>query len=177
MSRSNVKKHWLPKQRTTPSASFSRIRREGCQTFLRISLVFQQDPEMFRPLVYMPNLKEGDTTPDPRSWCSGFAEAMMYHRKAWEPLLFDGRGVLTVAPILMTADPDGWGKNDSWNPFRQMAPTKLCEGLEMAVRAIHAFWPSTRNFGARTERQLFPIGMTSVPAAAAGNISAVVEGR
>jgi uncharacterized protein len=111
------------------------------ELFLRISLVFQQDPEMFRPLVYMPNLKEGDTTPDPRSWCFGFAEAMMYHRKAWEPLLSMEGGFLTVAPILMTADPDGWGENDSWNPFKQMAPTKLCEGLEMAARAIHAFWP------------------------------------
>src|ERR1700731_2645920 len=47
------------------------------ELLLRIGLVFQQDPEMFRPLVYVPNLEKGDTTPDPRSWCFGFAEAMM----------------------------------------------------------------------------------------------------
>ncbi len=111
------------------------------ELFLRIGLVFQQDPEMFRPLVYMRNLKEGGTTPDPRSWCFGFAEVIMYHRKAWEPLLSMEAGFLTVAPILMTADPDGWGKNDSWNPFKQMAPTMLCEGLKIAAMAIRAFWP------------------------------------
>jgi yecA family protein len=111
------------------------------ELFLRINLVFQQDPEMFRPLVYMRNLKEGGTAPDPRGWCFGFAEAMMYHRKAWEPLLSMEAGFLTVAPILMTADPDGWGENGVWNPFNQMAPTVLCEGLKMAARAIHAFWP------------------------------------
>ncbi len=42
----------------------------------RIGRVFQQDPEMFRLLVYMPKLKEGDTTPDPQTWCNGFVEAM-----------------------------------------------------------------------------------------------------
>ena len=56
------------------------------ELFLRLSLVFQQDPEMFRPLVYMRNLKEGGTTPDPRSWCFGFAEVMMYHRKDYAKL-------------------------------------------------------------------------------------------
>jgi uncharacterized protein len=110
------------------------------ELFVRISLVLQQDPEMFRPLVYVQNLKDADTTPNPRSWCFGFAEAMMYHRKAWEPLLSMEEGFLTVAPILLTADPDGWGENDSWNPFKQMAPTKLCERLGTAARAIHAFW-------------------------------------
>jgi uncharacterized protein len=111
------------------------------ELFLRISLVFQHDPEMFRPLVYMRNLKEGGATPDPRSWCFGFVEAMMYHRKAWEPLVSMEEGYLTVAPILMTADPDGWGENAGWNPFKQMAPTMLCQGLGMAAGAIHAFWP------------------------------------
>lgn len=42
---------------------------------LRIGRVFQQDPEIFRLLVYMPKLKEGDTTPDPQTWCNGFVEA------------------------------------------------------------------------------------------------------
>jgi yecA family protein len=96
--------------------------------FLRITLVFQQDPKMFRPLVYMPNRKEGDTTPDPRSWCFGFVEAMMCHRRAWEPLLSMEEGFLTVAPILMTADPDGWGENAGWNPFKQMAPDNAARG-------------------------------------------------
>jgi yecA family protein len=111
------------------------------ELFLRISLVFQQDPQMFRPLVYMRSLKEGETTPDPRGWCFGFVEAMMYHRKAWEPLLLMEEGFLTVAPILMTADPDGWGENNGGNPFNQIASTMLCEGLGLATGAIHAFWP------------------------------------
>jgi yecA family protein len=147
------------------------------ELFLRISLVFQQDPEMFRPLVHMPNRKEGDTTPDPRSWCFGFAEAMMYHRQAWEPLLSMEGGFLTVAPILMTADPDGWGENDGWNPFKQMASTKLCEGLEMAARAIYAFWPFYAKLRSPIRASIVPDRMTRVPAAAAGNISAVVEVR
>jgi hypothetical protein len=53
-----------------------------------------------------PHLKESDTTPDPRSRCFGFVQAMIYHRKAWEPLLLMEEGFLTVAPILMTAEPD-----------------------------------------------------------------------
>jgi uncharacterized protein len=109
--------------------------------FFRISLVFQKDPEKFRPLFCLPNLKEGDTTPDPRSWCFGFAEAMMYYRKDWEPLLSMEGGFLAVAPILMIADPDGWGKNDDLNPVKRIAPLKLCENVKLAARAIHAFWP------------------------------------
>jgi yecA family protein len=57
------------------------------ELLLRIGRVFQQDPEMFRLLVYMPKLKEGDTTPDPQTWCNGFVEAMEYHRENWEPLI------------------------------------------------------------------------------------------
>ena len=53
----------------------------------RIGQVFQQDPKLFRLLVYMPKLKEGDTTPDPQTWCNGFVEGMAYHREKWEPLL------------------------------------------------------------------------------------------
>jgi hypothetical protein len=47
------------------------------ELLLRIGRVFQQDPEMFRLLVYMPKLKEGD----PQTWCNGFVEAMAYHRE------------------------------------------------------------------------------------------------
>jgi yecA family protein len=145
--------------------------------FLRMSLVFQQDPEMFRPLVYIPNLKEGDTTPDPRSWCLGFVEAMMYHRKAWEPLFSIEGGFLAVAPILMTADPDGWGEKDGWNPFKQMAQQSCARDWKWRLGPSTLFGLSTRKFGTRSERQLFPTGMTRVPAAAAENISAVVEAR
>ena len=147
------------------------------ELFLRISLVFQQDPEMFRPLVYMPNLKEGDTTPDPRSWCFGFAEAMMYHRKAWEPLLSMEGGFLTVAPILMTADPEGGGKTIVGTLLNRWLQQSCARDWKWRLEPSTLFGLSTRNFAARSERQLFPIGTTRVPAAAAGNISAVVEAR
>jgi hypothetical protein len=45
----------------------------------RIGLVFQEGPEMFQLLVYMPNLEEGDTTPDSQTWCNGFVEGMAYN--------------------------------------------------------------------------------------------------
>lgn len=111
------------------------------ELFLRISRVFQQDPEMFRLLVRRPKLKKGDTTPDPRTWCLGFVEAMMYHREDWEPLLSMEGGFLAVAPIVMTVDPDRWGEKDDLNPYKEMAPSKLCEGLKIATQAIHVFWP------------------------------------
>jgi uncharacterized protein YecA (UPF0149 family) len=50
-------------------------------------------------------------------------------------------GFLAVAPIVMTVDPDGWGEKDDLNPFKQMAPSKLCEALKLATQTIHAFWP------------------------------------
>src|SRR5271166_5328906 len=40
----------------------------------------------FRLLVYMPKLKEGDTTPDPQTRCNGFVEGMAYKRKNWAPV-------------------------------------------------------------------------------------------
>jgi hypothetical protein len=36
---------------------------------------------MFRLLVCRPKLRESDTTPDPRTWCLGFVEAMMSPRR------------------------------------------------------------------------------------------------
>jgi uncharacterized protein len=45
-----------------------------------------------------------------------------------------------VTPILMTADPDGWGET-GFEPVKTDVPNKLCEGLKISARAIHAFWP------------------------------------
>ena len=60
---------------------FSWVVEKTEELLLRIGRVFQQDSEMFRLLVYMPKLKEGDTTPDPQTWCNGFVEGMEYHRE------------------------------------------------------------------------------------------------
>ena len=106
----------------------------------RINRVFEKDPEMFRLLVDRPRLKEGDDTPNPRSWCLGFVEAMAYYREDWKPLL--STAFPLVAPIVMTADPDGWGEKKDLNPFRQMLPLEACERVKMATRRIDAFWSS-----------------------------------
>jgi uncharacterized protein len=106
----------------------------------RISQVFQQNPEMFHLVVSRPNIEEGDDTPDPGTWCFGFIEAMMYQPEDWEPLLSMEWGILTVAPIFMTVDPDGWEAKNDLNPFKEIAPSKLCEGLKKST-LIHAFWP------------------------------------
>jgi uncharacterized protein len=107
---------------------------------LRIGRVFQQDPEMFRLLVYMPKLKDGDTTPDPQTWCNGFVEGMAYNREDWAPIFATKSGFERVAPILMTSDPDEWEKKDVLNPFTELTPLELCDGLKIAALAIHAFW-------------------------------------
>ncbi len=73
-------------------AEFSWVEEKTEELFVQICRVFQQDPEMFSLLVYMPRLKEGDTTPDPQTWCNGFVEGMAYHRETWEPLLATGYG-------------------------------------------------------------------------------------
>ncbi len=112
------------------------------ELLLRIRRVFQQNPEMFRLLVYMPKLKEGDTTPDPQTWCNGFVEAMAYHREDWVPLLSTEAGFLRIAPILMTSDPEEWEKKDVLNPFTKLTQLELCDGLKIAALAIHAFWSS-----------------------------------
>ena len=69
---------------------FSWVVEKSEELLLRIYRVFQQNPEMFRLLVYMPKLKGGDTTPDPQTWCNGFVEAMAHHREDWVPLLSTG---------------------------------------------------------------------------------------
>jgi hypothetical protein len=69
---------------------FSWVAEKAEELLLRISQVFAEDPELFRLLVYMPKLKEGDTTPDPQTWqrvcgrhglSSGGLEAHPYHRR------------------------------------------------------------------------------------------------
>ena len=62
-----------------------------------------QDPEMFRVLVYMPKLKEGDKTPDPQTWCNGFVEGMGYNPENWAPIFATKFGLERIAPILMTS--------------------------------------------------------------------------
>jgi yecA family protein len=79
---------------------------------LRIKQAFEEDPELFKLLVYMPKLKEGDTTPDPQTWCNGFVEGMAYNRENWLPLLSTEGGFKRIAPILMTSDPDEWEKKN-----------------------------------------------------------------
>jgi uncharacterized protein len=116
------------------------------ELFLRISRVFQQDHEMFRPLFSQPELQEWDTTPDPRPWCLGFVQAVMYQPEEWEPLLSTKWGILTVAPIFMTVDPDQWAANDDLNPFKGMSPSKLCEAVKISARVIHAFWPVSNKY-------------------------------
>jgi uncharacterized protein len=111
------------------------------ELFLRISRVFQQDSEMFRLLVSQPNLKEKDPTLDLRPWCLGFVEAVMYQPEDWEPLLSLKWGILTIAPIFMIVDPDEWGAKDDLNPYKEMSASQLCQEIESATRAIHAFWP------------------------------------
>jgi uncharacterized protein len=112
------------------------------EMFLRIGRVFEEDPEVFRLLVYMPRLKEGDTTPDPQTWCNGFLEAMAYHREDWEEFLATEAGSQALAPILMTSDPDEWEGKEVLNPFTELTPLELCEALKIATLAIHAFWSS-----------------------------------
>jgi uncharacterized protein len=112
------------------------------ELFSRITRVFAEDPEVFRLLVYMPRLKEGDTTPDPQTWCNGFVEAMAYHREDWEPFLATERGFQALAPILMTSDPDEWDDKDVLNPFTELTPLALCEALKISTLVIYKFWSS-----------------------------------
>jgi uncharacterized protein len=79
--------------------------------------------------------KEGDTTPDPQTWCNGFVEGMAYQREDWAPLLthrsrfFGGR-----------SDPDEWEDKDVLNPFSEMTPLELCDAVKLGTLAIHTFW-------------------------------------
>jgi uncharacterized protein len=109
---------------------------------LRIHQVFEEDPELLSLLVYMPKLKEGDTTPDPQTWCNGFVEGMAYHQEKWAPLLSAKGGFERIAPILMTSDPDEWEKKPILNPFTELTPWELGGVLKIAVLAIYQFWSS-----------------------------------
>jgi len=117
---------------------FSWLEEKAGELFLGIVTVLQQDPEMFCLFVDRTKPEGDDTTPDPRSWCLGFVEGMMYHRKDWQPLL--SMALPVIGPIFMTVDPHGWGKNNELNVYKKMTPSKLCEKLQTATQAIHAFW-------------------------------------
>ena len=108
------------------------------ELMLRISRVFEQDPMMFRLLVHPP--KEGTTTPNARSWCFGFIEALAYYREDWKPFLSTAFPV--VALIVTTAYPDGWEEMEDLNPFKHLDPSQVCGRLKIATRTIHAFWSS-----------------------------------
>ena len=110
------------------------------ELLLRIGRVFQQDPEMFRLLVYMPKLKEGDTTSDPRTWCNGFVEDGVQSRKL-------GADLCDEVFREDRTDPNDFrsgrmGKKGCLNPFTELIPLELCDGLKIAALAIHAFWSS-----------------------------------
>jgi yecA family protein len=106
----------------------------------RITQVFAEDPETYQLFVHLPGLPEGDDTPDPQTWCSGFVEGMAYNSDGWKPLLEVRGGFEMLAPIMMTSDPEEWENKDVPNPFPALAPSELCEGLKLAVLAIHRFW-------------------------------------
>ena len=106
----------------------------------RITEVFAEDPETYELFVHLPRLREGDDTPDPQTWCNGFVEGMAYNRDEWKPLLGARGGFEMLAPILMTSDPEEWENKDIPNPFPALTPLELCEGLKLAVLAIHKFW-------------------------------------
>jgi uncharacterized protein len=119
---------------------FSWVAEKAEELLLRISQVFAEDPELFRLLVYMPKLKEGDTTPDPQTWCNGFVEGMAYHQEDWKPILTTEDGFLALAPILMTSDPDEWDDKDVLNPFTELTPLELCDALKLGTLAVYNFW-------------------------------------
>jgi yecA family protein len=107
---------------------------------LRIGRVLQEEREMFALLVYQPKLKEGDTTPDPRTWCRGFLEAMEYHEEKWTPFLKSENGLGIVGPILLTADSGRWEDQDIPNPLTELTPEQVCEVLQVSVLGIYSFW-------------------------------------
>jgi hypothetical protein len=83
------------------------------------------------------------------------------------PLLSTKAGFLRIAPILMTSDPDEWEKKNVLNPFTELTPLEPCDGLKVAVLAIHAFWSSYDANPSPSERRIRQGEMTRVPAAAA----------
>jgi hypothetical protein len=131
-----------PSIQVTRSGLRGKIRPRLHRSRLRVaaSRVFQQDPEMFRVLVYMPKLKEGDTTSDPRTWCNGFVEDGVQSRKL-------GADLCDEVFREDRTDPNDFrsgrmGKKGCLNPFTELIPLELCDGLKIAALAIHAFWSS-----------------------------------
>jgi yecA family protein len=107
---------------------------------LRIDRVLREEPRAFTLLVYQPKLKEGDTTPDPQTWCRGFVEAMEYHEEKWTPFFKSENGFGILAPILLTADAGVWEDQNIPNPLTEFTPEEVCEVLQVSVLGIHSFW-------------------------------------
>jgi hypothetical protein len=156
---------------------FSWVVEKSEELLLRIYRVFQQNPEMFRLLVYMPKLKEGDTTPDPQTWRNGFVEAMAYHREDWVPLLSAGGRFPEDRSDPNDLRSGGMGEKECFEPVYGVAPLELCDGLKIAALAIHAFWSSYDQIRVRSEHPILPAEMTRVPAAAARSINVVVAAQ
>jgi yecA family protein len=108
----------------------------------RINRVFREQPRAFTLLVHQPRLKEGETTPDPESWCRGFLEAMQYQEEAWTPFLEAPGSMGILAPIVFTARGGAWEVEDVPNPFAHLdlTPSQMCEVLQVSVLGIRSFW-------------------------------------
>jgi yecA family protein len=133
---------------------------------LRIGRVFQQDPEMFRLLVYMPKLKEGDTTPDPQTWCNGFVEGMACNRENWAPILATKFGFERIASILMTSDPDEW-KKGCFEPVYGVDPVGAVGRAQNRSSGNPRVLVQLPQLQVPSERRILPAEMIRVPAAAA----------
>jgi yecA family protein len=131
---------------------FEWVKDETKELHRRIKEVFAGDPETYQLFVHMPRLAEGDDTPDPKTWCNGFVEGMADNRDQWKPLLEARGGFEMAAPILMTSDPEEWEHKDVLNPFPALAPLELCEGIKLAVLAIHSFWQVREPTPSRMQR-------------------------
>jgi yecA family protein len=156
---------------------FSWVAKKAEELLSRIEQVFAEDPELFRLLVYMPKLKEGDTTPDPQTWCNGFVEGMAYHREDWKPMLTREVGFLALAPIMMTSDPDEWEEKGVLNPFTELTPLELGDALKLGTLAVHKFWSDFEEVRVRSERQRRQDEMTRALAAAARNTNVAVDAK
>ncbi len=110
------------------------------ELFLGISRGLQQDPEVFCLVVDRTKLEGDETTPDPRTWCLGFVKGMTYHEHYWEAHL--QMDYPAVGLITMIADEGGWGEKDGLNLYKKIPPSELCEALQIAILAIHRFWPA-----------------------------------
>ena len=80
--------------------------------------------------------------------------------------------------LVSSPKPDEWEKKNVLNPLTELTPFELCDGLKVAVLAIHAFWSSKRGKSlVRSERRIRLGEIIRVPPAAARNINAVVDAQ